>query len=107
MFNKHKTVKCFINVDKGVKDIVQLLLSKYMYGLIPFACCEDQGNDKAYLSIVVRSEKDLINFIKEVFYGYSYTLDFNDRDYTYTCRISWYTVMNKIFAKAARESIKE
>ena len=70
----HATKNCTIEVDAGIKTLVQYILDKYSYQVIPFACCqgEERRNEgdliqAPYIALVVRDLNAFNKFMHEVF----------------------------------------
>jgi len=66
---KHKQAKCYLKVDANLKDVIQYILDRCTYGVIPFGSCEGGAKNCGYLAVLIRHAKTWYNLKELLFTG--------------------------------------
>ncbi len=74
MSNEHITVSASVVVDLHCRYIFEYISKRWMYSIIPFACCEggvppdiDESDTSAYIAVLVRDLSDFNAMFSEIF----------------------------------------
>jgi hypothetical protein len=90
----HLTSDVKIPVDAVVAPIVQHIIDKYMYAIIPFSSCQGSETDDAYITFVVRHRPTFDNMLSETFSGITLRVDYTPASFKlyeelHTYQVRW------------------